>query len=102
VHKNVQQTISHTDIGVKTSNDGNVNQVCGKTRQNKWKMKGGLAMAKRPASRPPNEQGEEPTSAEVVTTVVLNSVLQWIVPIHNTLYSGQKGNCFATFFAVLL
>jgi hypothetical protein len=22
------------------SNEGNVNQVCGKTRQNKWKMKG--------------------------------------------------------------
>ena len=30
-----------------TMNDGNGNQVCKKTRQNKWKMKSGSAMARR-------------------------------------------------------
>jgi hypothetical protein len=27
-----------------------LNQVCGKTRQNKWKTKGGAAMARRPVT----------------------------------------------------
>ena len=31
-------------------NEGNENQVCGKTRQDKWKMKNGSAMARRPAT----------------------------------------------------
>jgi hypothetical protein len=29
--------------------------------------------------------------------VVLSNVFYWICPKHNTLYSGQKVNCFATF-----
>jgi hypothetical protein len=38
--------------GVKytTLNEGNGNQVCRKTRQNKWKMKSGSVMARRPVT----------------------------------------------------
>ena len=44
------QTWGEQRVKYTTSNEGNVNQVCGKTRQNKWKMKGGLAMARRPVT----------------------------------------------------
>ena len=50
-------------------NEWDWNQVCRKTRQNQWKMKNGSMMAKGRwlDRRTPPEQGEGPTSAEVVT-----------------------------------
>ena len=40
-----EQRVKHTTI-----NEGNENQVCRKTRQNKWKMKSGSTMARRPVT----------------------------------------------------
>ena len=34
--------------------------------------------------------------------VVLSNVLYWIFPKHNTLYSGQKVNCLATFYGIII
>jgi hypothetical protein len=51
-----------------TRNEGTKNQVCGKTKQNKWKMKNGSAMARRPVMS--TAEGEEPTSVEVVTLIL--------------------------------
>jgi hypothetical protein len=45
--------------------------VCGKTRQNKWKMKNGSVMARRPKTSTA-EQGEASTSAEVSTVLHVN------------------------------
>ena len=55
--------------GVKytTLNEGNGNQVCRKTRQNKWKMKSDRRWLEDRWRRTPAEQGEESTSVEVVT-----------------------------------
>jgi hypothetical protein len=46
-----------------THNEGNENQVCGKTRKNKWKMNRRWLED----WRTPPEQGEASTSAEVTT-----------------------------------
>ena len=45
---------------------------------------------------------KQPPPCLKICSVYLNDVLCWIFPKHNTLYSGQKVNVFATCFAVLL
>jgi hypothetical protein len=54
VHKHLRTNNSTQGHGGRvkytTLNEGNGNQVCRKTRQNKWKMKSGSTMARRPVT----------------------------------------------------
>ena len=100
------KTISDKDmrgnrVKYTTGNEWDWNQVCGKTRQNQWKMKNGSMMARRPVtSTPSTARTRRGNDFGEVVTVCSGECLSDVLPWSALWYIVSKG--FITLLAAFM